>query len=113
MFTNCETGTRFVELRKAFKSACRAAGIANLNFHDLRHTFGTRLADAGVDVVKIKDLMGHASITTTMRYLHASEKGKREAIARLSDYRQQGRERCKIDALPPGRPRQQEANSCT
>jgi integrase len=103
VFTNYETGTRFVEVRKAFKSACRAAGIENFNFHDLRHTFGTRLADAGVDVVKIKELMGHASITTTMRYMHASEKGKREAIAKLSDYRAQERERCKIVALPPER----------
>ncbi|HEX5884175.1 MAG TPA: site-specific integrase [Pyrinomonadaceae bacterium] len=42
---------------------------------DLRHTFGTRLADAGVDVVKIKELMGHASIVTTMRYIRAPIKG--------------------------------------
>jgi integrase len=39
----------------------------------LRHTFGTRLADAGLDVVKIKELMGHASIVTTMRYIHATD----------------------------------------
>jgi hypothetical protein len=32
-------------------------GITHFTFHDLRHTFGTRLADAGVDVVKIKELM--------------------------------------------------------
>jgi len=60
----------------------------NFTFHDLRHTFGTRLADAGVDVVKIKELMGHASIVTTMRYIHATDQGKREAIAGLSAYRQ-------------------------
>jgi hypothetical protein len=40
----------------------------------------TRLADAGVDVVKIKELMGHASIVTTMRYIHATDQGKRGAI---------------------------------
>jgi integrase len=55
--------------------------------HDLRHTFGTRLADAGVDVVKIKELMGHASIVTTMRYIHATDQGKRSAITVLSEYR--------------------------
>jgi hypothetical protein len=55
----------------------------------LRHTFGTRLADAGVDVVKIKELMGHASIVTTMRYIHATDQGKRGAITVLSDYRRQ------------------------
>ena len=39
-----------------------------------------RLADAGVDVVKIKELMGHASIVTTMRYIHATDQGKRRAV---------------------------------
>jgi integrase len=49
------------------------------------------LADAGVDVVKIKELMGHASIVTTMRYIHATDQGKRGAITVLSEYRQQRR----------------------
>jgi site-specific recombinase XerD len=49
-----------------------------------RHTFGTRLAASGADVVKIRELMGHASITTTMRYMHASDSGKRDAIARMA-----------------------------
>jgi integrase len=59
----------------------------------LRHTFGTRLADAGVDVVKIKELMGHASIVTTMRYIHATDQGKRGAITVLSEYRRQRQNR--------------------
>jgi integrase len=49
---------------------------------------GTRLADAGVDVVKIKELMGHPSIVTTMRYIHVTDQGKRGAIVVLSEYRQ-------------------------
>ena len=75
--------------RSAFELAVRKAGPKNFTFHDLRHTFGTRLADAGVDVVKIKELMGHSSIVTTMRYIHATDKGKRGAITVLSEYRQQ------------------------
>ena len=75
--------------RSPFSAGCREAGITNFTFHDLRHTFGTRLADAGVDVVKIKELMGHASIVTTMRYIHATDQGKRGAITVLSEYRQQ------------------------
>src|SRR5260370_6612310 len=54
-------------------------------------TFGTLLADAGVDVVKIKELMGHSSIVTTMRYIHATDQGKRGAITVLSEYRKQRR----------------------
>ena len=79
------------DVKKSFSATCREAGINNFSFHDLRHTFGTRLADAGVDVVKIKELMGHASIVTTVRYIHATDKGKRTAITVLSEYR---RERC-------------------
>jgi hypothetical protein len=40
-------------------------------------------------VVKIKELMGHAPIVTTMRYMHATDQGKRKAIVVLSEYRQQ------------------------
>ena len=88
VFTNLDTGTRYTDVKKSFTAACREAGITNFTFHDLRHTFGTRLADAGVDVVKIKELMGHASIVTTMRYIHATDQGKRGAIFVLSEYRQ-------------------------
>ena len=88
VFVNPDTGTRYTDVKKSFSAACREAGITDFRFHDLRHTFGTRLADAGVDVVKIKELMGHASIVTTMRYIHATDKGKRGAIVVLSEYRQ-------------------------
>jgi integrase len=88
VFVNPGTGTRFTDVKKSFSAACRKAGITDFRFHDLRHTFGTRLADAGVDVVKIKELMGHASIVTTMRYIHATDQGKRGAITVLSEYRQ-------------------------
>ena len=51
--------------------------IANLpkgstcrGWHIMRHTFATRLAKAGVDVVKIKDWLGHRSVNTTLRYVH-------------------------------------------
>jgi len=88
VFVNPDTGTRYTEVKRAFASACREAGISDFTFHDLRHTFGTRLADAGVDVVKIKELMGHASIVTTMRYIRATDQGKRGAITVLSEYRE-------------------------
>ncbi len=91
VFTNPETGKPYGDVKKAFSHACRDAGINDFRFHDLRHTFGTRLADAGVDIVKIKELMGHQSIETTMRYLHTTDKGKRAAITELSEYR---RKRC-------------------
>jgi integrase len=83
LFANSETGKAITDVKHSFTSAVRAAELENLTFHDLRHTFGTRLAASGADVVKIKELMGHSSILTTMRYMHASDSGKHEAIARM------------------------------
>ncbi|MHC9544598.1 MAG: tyrosine-type recombinase/integrase [Vulcanimicrobiota bacterium] len=73
-----------LDFRQAFNRACKAAGIANFHFHDLRHTFGSQLVMEGVDVVTVREFMGHASINTTMRYTQVSEEHKREAINRLS-----------------------------
>jgi integrase len=83
LFTNPKTGTRFRDIKTAWHTACRRAGIENLRIHDLRHTFGTRAADAGVPLVAISKVMGHASIQTTMRYAHATDEGKRRAVEAL------------------------------
>jgi integrase len=58
-------------LRRRYRRAQAAAGVRPLRFHDLRHTFGSLLAVAGVDVVTIKAAMGHSALATTARYLHA------------------------------------------
>jgi integrase len=58
-------------LRRRYRKAQATAGLAPLRWHDLRHTYGSLLAAAGVDLVKIKSAMGHSNITTTERYLHA------------------------------------------
>ncbi len=48
VFINPDTAKPYTDVKKAFETACRLAGIHNLHWHDLRHTFGTRLAEAGV-----------------------------------------------------------------
>lgn len=60
-----------VTVRKRFKQGRDAAGARPLRFHDLRHTYGSLLAAAGVDLVTIKEMMGHSTLSTTGRYLHA------------------------------------------
>ncbi len=60
-----------VTVRKRFKQARDAVEARPLRFHDLRHTYGSLLAAAGVDLVTIKDTMGHSALATTGRYLHA------------------------------------------
>jgi|SRR5690349_2615818 len=66
--------------KTAFGTACQLAGIENLHWHDLRHTFGTRLAEAGCSEATIADLMGHSDPQTTRRYTHATDRAKRAAV---------------------------------
>ena len=56
-------------LRRRYKSALGAAALRPLRFHDLRHTFGTRMI-AKADIRRVQEWMGHADVQTTMRYLH-------------------------------------------
>jgi integrase len=56
-------------LRRRYKAALATAGLRSLRFHDLRHTFGTRMI-AKADIRRVQEWMGHADIQTTMRYLH-------------------------------------------
>ncbi len=67
-------------LSKTFKSICRRAGIEDMRFHDLRHTFATRLAQCGVDPYTIQRLMGHKTPFTTQRYAHHSVESLRKGI---------------------------------
>ncbi len=54
--------------------------------YDLRHTFGSRMAMAGVDLPTLKELMGHSTITTTMRYIHPTPEHKRAAVDKLERF---------------------------
>ncbi len=56
-------------LRRRYLEALGRAGLRLLRFHDLRHTFGTRMI-AKADIVRVPEWMGHADIQTTRRYLH-------------------------------------------
>jgi integrase len=58
-------------LRRRYKATLGHAGLRPLRFHDLRHTFGTRMI-AKADIRRVQEWMGHADIQTTMRYLHFS-----------------------------------------
>lgn len=56
-------------LRRRYDSALKRAGLRKLRFHDLRHTFGTRMIGKA-DIRRVQEWMGHADIQTTMKYLH-------------------------------------------
>jgi integrase len=80
VFFNPDTVKPYKDIKKAFSTACKLAGIQNLHWHDLRHTFGTRLAEAGCSEATIADLMGHTDPQTTRRYTHATDRAKRAAV---------------------------------
>ena len=57
-------------LRRALRTATTRAGLQDFHFHDLRHTFATRLVQSGVDLYKVQRLLGHKSPMMTQRYAH-------------------------------------------
>ena len=56
-------------LRRRYVTAIKRAGLRPLRFHDLRHTFGTRMIGKA-DIRRVQEWMGHADLQTTMKYLH-------------------------------------------
>lgn len=59
--------------RHWFEDAVKNAGVKDFTWHCLRHTFGSRLASRGIDLRKIQELMGHKTLTVTVRYTHLSQ----------------------------------------
>jgi integrase len=70
-------------LTKRFNAARAAAGLPDIHFHDLRHAYGTWLAEAGTEGPTIRDVMGHSSLTVTSRYLQTAGESARRAVAKL------------------------------
>lgn len=66
--------------RRAWRNALARAGIADFRWHDLRHTAGTWMAREGVRLDVIKDVLGHANIATTIRYISRGTGEKRAAL---------------------------------
>jgi integrase len=67
-------------LRAAFGKTLEKSGIEDFRFHDLRHTFATRLVQNGVDLYKVKELLGHKTIAMTMRYAHHCPETLRSSV---------------------------------
>ncbi|MBL9022000.1 MAG: site-specific integrase [Myxococcales bacterium] len=68
-------------LLQALKRACKRLGIVGSRYHGLRHYFATKLFGGGADAITVKDLLGHADLSTTQRYAHASKTRAKAAVA--------------------------------
>lgn len=73
----------YVDVYSSFKKAARLTGIPEVRLYDLRHTFATRLIESGVDIITVRDLLGHSRSTVTERYTHPNESLKRVAVESL------------------------------
>lgn len=85
VFYNPKTRNRIKDIKTAFKTLCSQAEIKGIRFHDLRHTAATLMIMKGVDLVTVKEILGHASINTTMRYAHPTPENKRRAVHILGE----------------------------
>jgi integrase len=75
-----DNGKPFIHVDRSFKTALKRAGIRNFRFQDLRHTFASYLAMAGVSIYTISKLLGHTSVRVTERYAHLSPKDTAAAV---------------------------------
>jgi integrase len=79
-------GTPYKSFRSAFERAVQKAGLIDFTFHDLRHTFASRLVMSGVDLPTVKELLGHKDISMTLRYTHLSTDHKQHAVRLLEQF---------------------------
>jgi len=79
-------GKAIKDPKKAFDRARRVAGIEDVRFHDLRHTFASRLVQKGVPLYEVMQLTGHKSLAMVQRYSHLAPDFQERAIGALNAY---------------------------
>ena len=76
-------GRRIKRIDNGFEHACRRSGITNLRFHDLRHCFATALSEAGCNLVALRDILGHSSMSMVARYSHPGREYQAQVVERI------------------------------
>lgn len=71
------------DVKKAWLPIVKAAKLPGFRFHDLRHSFASKLVKAGVDLNTVRELLGHADLKMTLRYAHLAPEHKAAAVAKL------------------------------
>src|SRR5438874_1716933 len=78
------SGGHIVDVRTGFQNACKRAGLIDLHFHDLRHTFASQFVMAGGNLFILKSVLGHKNITMTQRYAHLAPTYLIKSIDRMN-----------------------------
>jgi integrase len=76
-------GKRIIDVKSAWGRVLIKAKIKKFRWHDLRHSFASKLVQAGVDLNTVRELLGHADLKITLRYAHLAPEHRAAAVAML------------------------------
>jgi integrase len=92
VFTN--TGKQVRAIERSFRASLKRAGIVDFRFHDLRHTFASLVLMRGGSLKDVQELLGHKTMTMTLRYSHLTQEHKRKAVNLLNGLTTNGNATC-------------------
>ena len=86
VFPNIITGKPYTQLFYPWDVARKRAGLADVRMHDLRHSFASALVNEGMTLYDVKEILGHANISTTQRYAHLSNQRLMNAESKAGEH---------------------------
>lgn len=90
VFSN--TDRPVLSIKRALKTAAKKAGITRpVSPNMIRHTFATLSLMAGVNIMEVKEIMGHSQIKTTTRYLHTLQQHLKTAVQKVAEFMKEGK----------------------
>ena len=81
---NFVAGDPIQNIKQGFSAALKRAGIENFRFHDLRHTFASHMIMRGASLKEVQEILGHKTMTMTLRYAHLGQEHKKKAVNLLN-----------------------------